>query len=800
MSTLRVVCFIALIVVAINTGTAPMFADEPGPEAQWVALDAGPAGTAPQFTVLESNERKTVFEVTVPGFWVSPRQIEDRIFQELLVPGHAGTIEVGKPALPVIRAIVAIPCDASVNLSWTSSGSASFENYKVFPFQRPQVDNRNEPAEFAFDEAAYRSSESYPDAGVLVSEPAVWRNLRVVTVEILPMHYVAGHDRLLTESRFIIELNYLAGSTVNVLDRRVGEIPPYLDKIYRKRVINYDWLQMPQSDGRSATGTEYLILTHPNFESAIQPLAEWHHKEGLKTEVVAITTTDPQTIKNEITTRYNQGDLEYVLLVGDTNYIPVYMWTDTLGTYASDYWYACITGSPDLYADVAIGRLSVTGPNKVQNQVNKILKYEKEPPLDAWLEKILLVAHKEEAPGKYVGCKITIDSNYIPQPPYDTSTAYGHLPDGVNSKVTDAINEGRVIVNYRGHGSKSAWTGWGYNNDNWTTLKVGNLSNGDRTPVVFNIACRNNRIQSSCLGEAWVDEYPGGAVASLGSTEDSYTTQNHTYDKWLFRAIFEDDLYRIGWISNEASSHLVNLGQYAKANIKMYLWLGDPATEVWTDIPDDLTVDHPALIEPGTPESVDVTVTYNSNPVQEATVCLYKDGEIYEVDTTNAAGVANFSVTASTAGTMHVTVSKHDYLPYEGEVVVCSQSLSCEASTIPEATPSAVDFLFDAGVGNAGDQYFLMCGLMGTSPGTTLPGGLVVPCNWDPVVMPLVRSLNNIAIFIGFIDTLDVNGQAFPRFEWPGYPGSAGLIIYFAGCTIYPFDFVSNSVEIEVVP
>lgn len=125
--------------------------------------------------------------------------------------------------------------------------------------------------------------------------------------------------------------------------------------------------------------------------------------------------------------------------------------------------------------------------------------------------------------------------------------------------------------------------------------------------------------------------------------------------------------------------------------------------------------------------------------------------------------------------------------------------LVADNASVPEAGGS-VNFTLDAGVENAGDQCFLMCGLLGTSPGTTLPGGLVVPCNWDPVVMPIVRSLNNIAIFFDFIGTLDGNGQAFPRFEWPGYPGSAGLIIYFAGCTIYPFDFVTNSVEIEVVP
>ena len=129
---------------------------------------------------------------------------------------------------------------------------------------------------------------------------------------------------------------------------------------------------------------------------------------------------------------------------------------------------------------------------------------------------------------------------------------------------------------------------------------------------------------------------------------------------------------------------------------------------------------------------------------------------------------------------------------------LCNLPLSVDTLTLP-AQGGTANFVFNAGFENAGDQYFLMCGLLGTSPGTTLPSGLVCPCNWDPIVMPLVRSLNNITIFFDFIGTLDGNGMAFPRFEWPGYPGSAGLTISFAGCTIYPFIFVTNPVEIEIV-
>ena len=86
-----------------------------------------------------------------------------------------------------------------------------------------------------------------------------------------------------------------------------------------------------------------------------------------------------------------------------------------------------------------------------------------------------------------------------------------------------------------------------------------------------------------------------------------------------------------------------------------------------------------------------------------------------------------------------------------------------------------------------------------TGPGTPLPGGLILPCNWD-LVSDLVMPFNNIAFFFDFIGTLDASGQATPHFAWPGYPGSAGLMFYFAGCTISPFDFVTNGAAVEVVP
>ncbi|RLI51470.1 MAG: hypothetical protein DRP09_19250, partial [Candidatus Thorarchaeota archaeon] len=627
---------------------------------QWVNLEIGTyVGKEPEITTLASDNYHTVLDVTVPGFWIN----KDNKFEKLEIPGQTTTMDVGNPAIPVIRTLVAIPDNAIVDVSYHVSDIVTLEGYTIYPFQEPTTDDHVVDT-FVIDQNAYLSDKWYPGSVVQVNEPSKWRHLSVVTVEIAPISYKANERYLKITPHMVIELSYHYADSSDE-GYAVNIVSPQFDRMYRQSVVNYELLGI-ESGYVDNPGPVYLIITHPNFVSAIQPLADWHNKEGMETEVLSLSTSSYTTVKNEIISRYNQGDLEYVLLVGDTNYMPVGYWSG----YDSDYYYACITGSPDLYADIAVGRLSATSSSQVTNQVNKILSYEKNPPLDSWLKKIILVAHREDAPGKYVACKEDIRTSIIPQPPWTVDTAYGHQSTGTNAAVSAAINEGRNVVNYRGHGSDTSWASWDYNWNSYTTSNVNALSNGDRTPIVFNIACDNHNIRSSCLGETWLKKYPGGAVASLGATAPSYTDPNHGYDKELFRQFCQYGEYRIGWISNEAASYIVqHYPSYGKYNAKMYLWLGDPATEIWTDIPATLTVSHPTQISTG-PTNVDVTVTQSGSPVSGATVCLYKDGEVYEVQTTPSNGIASFSITTYTSGTLYVTVTKHNYLPYEGTIDV----------------------------------------------------------------------------------------------------------------------------------
>jgi len=445
----------------------------------------------------------------------------------------------------------------------------------------------------------------------------------------------------------------------------------------------------PEDSGESGQipSGEYLIITHPHFENSILPLAEWHNKEGLKTEILSIDTDNPINIKEIITTHFQERNLQYVLLVGDVEYIPIYYWDGI----PSDYWYACITGgaNPDLYADIAVGRISANSSIQVENQVAKILIYEKNPPMDNWFKNILLVADKGDGHScsetYFRDKKEIIRTDLIDESIYSIITAYEPGPvlpelptypeyEPLSSReidlsdLIDPLEDGCNIINYFGHGFVDSWgfCGGFYIED------IYSLENGNYTPIVFNIACLTHKIDNDneCLGEAFMNKYPGGAIASLGGSGimDGFKAAYEDYE--FFRQIFHFSNYRIGLIIKEGLTCSMNEYPFFVNNCKKYILLGDPATEIWTDIPSTLEVSYPSVVRLciDQPVSFTVHVGDDAGNVDNATVCLWKDDEIYLINTTNSDGYATFNLSPSTTGTMFTTISKHNYIPYEGEV------------------------------------------------------------------------------------------------------------------------------------
>ena len=75
--------------------------------------------------------------------------------------------------------------------------------------------------------------------------------------------------------------------------------------------------------------------------------------------------------------------------------------------------------------NLRLGRLSVDGETDAANQIAEVLAYQDSPSLLSSYDRAALWAHKENAPGKYVGAhEIVRTASYAVAPTF--STHYGH--------------------------------------------------------------------------------------------------------------------------------------------------------------------------------------------------------------------------------------------------------------------------------------------------------------------------------------------------------------------------------------
>ena len=85
--------------------------------------------------------------------------------------------------------------------------------------------------------------------------------------------------------------------------------------------------------------------------------------------------------------------------------------------------------------------------------------------------------------------------------------------------------------------------------------------------------------------------------------------------------------------------------------------------------PSSLTATYDNAINTG-PQYYSVNVKKGGNNLAGALVCVAKEGEVYDYDTTDASGDVHFTIDPIFAGTMNVTVTSQDCLPHEDSVTV----------------------------------------------------------------------------------------------------------------------------------
>jgi hypothetical protein len=398
-------------------------------ESHGLILSGSEAGA--EVLVSSSDASGTVVEFLLRGLSVEERAVGNEAFSVLSIPEGATTTEIGRPELPVMRAMIAVPGGAAVRATILEASCSTYPGFRVLPFQPPEVDGFSGDRGLLINDELYSQDGFYPRGWWRWGPPGSggtwwWWSSRQTP---WPSHPATGELRVY--DRILVRIDYEGGT----LEAETAE--PKFARMYRDVISNYDLLAVEVRDPEPSGGevdlpadvgidgpespemVKYLSIRHAGQTSyeAISPLLEWREARGvpvLSCYFPPSSTPSAEEVKEVVASVYAaHPELEYLLIVGDIGRLPWRPNWDPSASFSSyfpgmtipsDYWYACVAGS-DLYPEVAVGRISANSDSEVSQQVAKILAYEMGAGAEGWTSKVLLVAHAQEAPGKYQGCK-----------------------------------------------------------------------------------------------------------------------------------------------------------------------------------------------------------------------------------------------------------------------------------------------------------------------------------------------------------------------------------------------------------
>ncbi|HVP11125.1 MAG TPA: C25 family cysteine peptidase, partial [Phycisphaerae bacterium] len=312
-----------------------------------------------------------------------------------------------------------------------------------------------------------------------------------------------------------LEVSNIGRSQVNVLDQlaRPGKLSLAFHDLYKHHFLNYS--PGPRYAPLDEVGG-MLIICYDSWLSNVAPLVEHKNLIGIPTTAVGVSTipggTSSTAIKDYIQTQYIGGNLAFVLLVGDAAQIA----TPSEAGAASDPSYSLLAGT-DNYPDIMVGRFSAETSGQVDTQVQRTVEYETMPATQqAWFWKGMGIG-SEYGPGD--------DGEYDWQHIANIRTrllAHGYtLVDelygttgATAAQVSAALNAGRGIINYCGHGSDTSWGTTGFSNSD-----VAALSNDNMLPFIISVACLNGNFPGqTCFAEAWLrSKHFGEPIGAVGT-------------------------------------------------------------------------------------------------------------------------------------------------------------------------------------------------------------------------------------------------------------------------------------------
>jgi|GEM_PF-268579 len=629
-------------------------------------------------------------------------------YDVVMLEGCGITDAVGEPQLPICLLHIAIPEGSTVkSVEVKSFKTEALEgDYRLYPSQPPQI--LSAKTKFPFinpNKSIYKSNSEYPEKLVEIGGSGYLGGYELVELLLYPLHYIPKQKKLILYTEIEFALSFDTKFSPKKREHKVYE------NLVKRMVLNPEDVEVKtytKLDG----GYEYVIITNDALEDSFQVLADWKTQKGIPT-VVRTTSwiysnftgrDNPEKIRNFLKTAYTDSGLVWVLLGGDVDVVP-----DRIGfamdceygipgenDLRADLYYSDLDGTwdengngvfgevednVDLYPDIFVGRAPVNSVSDVNTFVNKVITYEKNPPADYCLKMLFCAEILWWNPYTDAGIgKNMIDDESVP-PRFDPiRKLYESLENENRGTVLAAMESGYHFINHDGHG----WINLiGVGDGSINKGDIYALSNAPKNSIMYSIGCWTNAFHYwyDCFGEYFVLNPTGGGVAYIGNTSYGWGSPGNPgygysdiFDAKFFHTLFCEGPTQIGKVLAESKAYFI--GRSREANV--YRWhqyqlnlLGDPAMQIWTDEPETLNVAYSESLCVGT-SLFRVAVCNGYTPVEGALACVMKDTVVYEYDYTDSKGEVNFTISPVSPGTLFVTVTAHNFIPYEGTAFVLS--------------------------------------------------------------------------------------------------------------------------------
>lgn len=501
-------------------------------------------------------------------------------------------------------------------------------NYELTPARPPLIDSGNE----------YYTKDNVPEISIYdgfeplnvvnADEIQTYRNNNVQYVRIYPIQYDCINKRVRAYTCIKYKITYLKDNNMTL-------------KNVNRNIINVNL-----NDITDTINIDYLIISNYKYSKAIVKFAEWKKLLGFNVHIRLKDYWTVNAIKDTVLNIYkNYPNLEYLLIIGDQEDVPSCTST-TNNTHVTDLYYGCMDGKNDYTPDIYRGRLPVSNLEEANIVIDKIIKYEKNPPRnnsfyisglncaffqdgdsenqpDSYADRRFAQTSEDiktylESQGKLIERVYYTNPNVIPL--YWNRDLYSigeSIPeelkkpnfawDGNYTDIINAINNGCFYVLHRDHGSYDCW-GKPY----FSKLHIEQLSNGELLPIVFSLNCLTGKFDypnEDCFVETFLSKNNGGCVGIYGATSLSYSGYNDALAVGMFDAIWPypglrpligytapiggqtpTPTYRLGQILDQglvrmAETYGASSSFYSKYQAEIFHCFGDPSMRIYTNQP-----------------------------------------------------------------------------------------------------------------------------------------------------------------------------------------------------------------------